>query len=236
MKIDVKLNKNSDISKEIYFSQGEIKNWNFVIEKIQGKIGITNVKPENVRIFNHQGLELFEQDLRFIANDDVVYVSRGEDFDIMSYYSEYEIISHLGDGGYGTVELGKHKKTGEMVAIKITKADTIDSAKDVYQVFSEAETLKNLKHPNIVTMQNCFMDKKTMQSYFIMEYLEGGELYEYIEENGKLSEEKTLHIFKQLISAIDYCHRSKIIHRDLKLENILRVSKESDLFKVSFCF
>jgi serine/threonine protein kinase len=96
--------------------------------------------------------------MQYIKNGDLIYVSTGEDFDIMTYYDEYKILESLGGGGFGNVSLGQHKKTGEKVAIKITNSDAIDTAKDVYMVFAEAETLKNLKHPNIVTMYNCFLD------------------------------------------------------------------------------
>lgn len=65
-----------------------------------------------------------------------------------------------------------------------------------------------------------------------MEYLEGGELLEYLKEEKKLSEIVARNIFQQIISAIDYCHKQKIIHRDLKLENILRVNREGTEIKI----
>ena len=66
-----------------------------------------------------------------------------------------------------------------------------------------------------------------------MEYLEGGELLEIIKEKGRLSEILAKNYFKQLVEAIGYCHREKLIHRDLKLENILLVTKNSETIKVS---
>lgn len=99
-------------------------------------------------------------------------------------------------------------------------------------IFSEAETLKALNHPNIVKIINCF-NLKNMQIAFVMEYLEGGELLETVKEKGRLSEDLAKKYFIQLIDAIGYCHREKLIHRDLKLENILLVAKNSETIKVS---
>ncbi|RYZ33083.1 MAG: hypothetical protein EOP49_36460, partial [Sphingobacteriales bacterium] len=65
-----------------------------------------------------------------------------------------------------------------------------------------------------------------------MEYLEGGELGEYLKERGQLTESEALGIFKQLVDAVHFCHMNKIIHRDLKLENILFESKDSNVIKV----
>lgn len=73
-----------------------------------------------------------------------------------------------------------------------------------------------------------------MQVAFVMEYLDGGELLHYILKKGKLAEDEALEFFVQIAGAIAYCHRNKLIHCDLKLENILLQSKESKVVKVSF--
>ena len=65
-----------------------------------------------------------------------------------------------------------------------------------------------------------------------MEYLEGGELLHDLQKNKLYDENKAREIFIQIISAIDYCHKQKIIHRDLKLENILKVNNESNKIKI----
>lgn len=102
-------------------------------------------------------------------------------------------------------------------------------------VFREAELLKSLAHKNIVKIENCFT-LSNMEVAFIMEYLEGGELLEYISEKKKLTEEEARYFFKQIIDAIWYCHKEKLIHRDLKLENILLTDKESKTVKVYIFF
>jgi MAP/microtubule affinity-regulating kinase len=82
-------------------------------------------------------MEIYEEDIPFLLNRDILYVSKGEDFNINTYYSEYEIIKHLGQGGFGKVVLGVHKKTKEKVAIKITqvtKKTLTDSQEHFFQL------------------------------------------------------------------------------------------------------
>ena len=108
----------------------------------------------------------------------------------------------------------------------------IGNASDIDMVFAEGEMLKNLHHKNIVKILNCFT-LKNMRVAFVMEYLGGGELKDYVLERGHLSEEEAKEFFRQLCDAVYYCHRDKLIHRDLKLENILLESKDSKVIKVS---
>lgn len=187
---------------------------------------------EKLRLFNQEGMEMYSDDFKFLKDKEVLYVSKGEDFNVNTYYSEYKILKILGQGGFGKVYAAIHKKTKEKVAIKVTNAGGLDNSDDIESIFSEAETLKSLFHPNIVKIINFFVIKKTLQTYFIMEHLEGGELLKYLEEKKQLNEEDSLNIFKQIISAIDYCHRQKIIHRDLKLENIMKVNNDSLTIKI----
>lgn len=84
--------------------------------------------------------------------------------------------------------------------------------------------MKNLRHDNIIKIINCYT-LPNMQVVLIMEFLQGGDLVQYLEEKGKLSEDEARVIFKQIAEAIRYCHGKKLIHRDLKLENILLTSK-----------
>lgn len=190
-------------------------------------------RPGTARLFNSNGMELFQSDVLLLKDKETLFfAAAGEDFDIESFYSEFKNVRQLGAGGFGTVWLAVSRVTGEKVAIKSTHNESVDSVKDLDQLYTEAQTLKALKHPNIVQVLNCFVDRKSRQAVMIMEYLEGGELLAILQEKGCYSEEEAADIFAQLLSAIAYCHRYKVIHRDLKLENIIRASSEGSVFKV----
>lgn len=99
-------------------------------------------------------------------------------------------------------------------------------------IFSEMETLKALNHKHIVGILKCF-NLKNSQLAYVMEYLEGGELLNLVRERDRIPEEEVRDYFIQITDAMYYCHREKLIHRDLKLENIMLVNKNSRSIKVS---
>ena len=124
------------------------------------KFKLTDIS--NFRLFNEEGLEIYQEDLHFLKNKETLYVSKGEDFKINTYYSEYKIMEIIGTGGFGKVYLGVHKKTKKKVAIKVTNAGGFDNSEDVENIFSESETVRALVHPNIVNIINFFVIKKTL--------------------------------------------------------------------------
>ena len=169
-----------------------------------------------VRLFNSDGAEYFEDDLKYLKNKSVLYATRGEDFDSSSCLSEYEMSEKLGEGGFGNVFLAKHIQTGQKFAIKIIKTENIGAASDIDSIFVEAEILKSLNHENIVKVHNC-LTLKNMEVGIIMECLQGGELLKMVEKEGKLDEMTAQVFFKQLVKGMKYCHQNNLIHRDLKL-------------------
>jgi serine/threonine protein kinase len=108
-----------------------------------------------------------------------LYASKGEDFDPSSSFGEYNILTELGEGGFGKVLLAEHRITKDKFAIKTIKTEAIGSAADIDSIFVEAEILKGLRHDNIVKVYNC-LTLQNMQMAIIMEYLEGGELLAYV--------------------------------------------------------
>lgn len=91
----------------------------------------------------------------------------------------------------------------------------------------------SLNHPNIVKILK-FFTIKNMHVAILMEYLQGGELLEHLQAKGKLTEDEARNIFIQILNAISYCHKEKIIHRDLKLENILFTDQTKTTIKVNY--
>ena len=134
------------------------------------------------------------------------------------------MLKEIGEGGFGKVLLARHESTGDQVAIKVMKADKITNAASIDQIFREVESLKALQHPNIVRIHNCYALRE-MQVVLIMEYLEGGELLQYLQSKGRLTLNEAMVFFKQIVSAINFCHSKNIVHRDLKLENVLLKKK-----------
>ncbi|KAM3134618.1 hypothetical protein pb186bvf_013260 [Paramecium bursaria] len=186
---------------------------------------------QKLRLFNSEGVEQMDDDLDFLKTGSILFASKGEEFDQSFQLAEYEIIQEIGEGGFGKVVLGQHKQTHERVAIKMVKANMITNAQEVDMIFREARALKSLKHDHIVKIINAFF-MANMQTVYIMEYLQGGELLGLVQEKGHFTEDEARHYFKQLASAIAYCHNKKIIHRDLKLENLLLTAKDSGQIRV----
>ncbi|KRW98473.1 Protein kinase-like domain [Pseudocohnilembus persalinus] len=186
---------------------------------------------QSFRLFTDQGVELFEDDLEYIAYDSTLYASNGEDFDPISQFSQYKELKYLGQGGFGKVMLAEHRQTKQKVAIKYIENEQT-SANDIDNVFKEAETLKNLKHKNIVEIHQTYTLKNMETVVLVMEYLEGGELLKYLIKKGRLSEQVAREFFVQILDAVSYCHNEKLIHRDLKPENIILSQKGTNQIKI----
>lgn len=90
---------------------------------LEEKMDFKNCK--SFRLFTEKGVEIYEDDLDFIKTNTTLYASKGEEFDQYSCFSEYEIQQKLGEGGFGKVVLGVHKKTKEKVAIKSVNTSLI---------------------------------------------------------------------------------------------------------------
>ena len=130
--------------------------------------------------------------------------------------TKYELLSKLGSGSFGNVYLARNKFTDEKVALKQIKKSSSNLLSDG-EIKDEIEILKKLDHPDIVRIIESF---NTRNSYILItEYCEGGELFDQVKN--QLSETQIAVIFRQLLSGLAYLHSNNIVHRDLKLENIL---------------
>jgi 5'-AMP-activated protein kinase, catalytic alpha subunit len=131
----------------------------------------------------------------------------------------YMIGKTIGEGTFGKVKLGHHILTGEKVAVKILEKEKIKDSGDVERVSREIKILKIVRHPNIIQLYEIIETPK--QLYLIMEYANGGELFDYIVSKGKLKETLACRIFQQILTGLDYLHSIGVAHRDLKPENLL---------------
>uniref|UniRef100_A0A670IVT4 non-specific serine/threonine protein kinase n=1 Tax=Podarcis muralis TaxID=64176 RepID=A0A670IVT4_PODMU len=131
----------------------------------------------------------------------------------------YELQETLGKGTYGKVKRAIERFSGRVVAIKSIRKDKIKDEQDMVHIRREIEIMSSLSHPHIITIYEVFENKDKI--VIIMEYASKGELYDYISERRRLNERETRHFFRQIVSAVHYCHKNGVVHRDLKLENIL---------------
>jgi serine/threonine-protein kinase HSL1, negative regulator of Swe1 kinase len=131
----------------------------------------------------------------------------------------------------GRVRIARHSKTGQYAAIKIvSKTALVNSRRSIQGLDEHADRIllgiereivimKLIDHPNIMRLYDVW--ETSTELYLILEYVDGGELFDYLCKRGRLSTSEALGYFQQIIAAIDYCHRFNIAHRDLKPENLL---------------
>ncbi|KAI8878469.1 Pkinase-domain-containing protein, partial [Backusella circina FSU 941] len=153
---------------------------------------------------------------------------------------DYILCRTIGRGASGRVKLGIHKQTGEKVAIKMISRSHLTSSRSTSKsVQRELAILQLLYHPHLIDLRQVLQDSTYV--YFVMEYLEGGELFHLLAERGRLPESEARPLFGQLVSALAWCHAHQIryirdvgssTHRDLKPENIL-LDKEKKNVKIA---
>ena len=136
----------------------------------------------------------------------------------------YLIKKTLGKGTFGKVKLGIYLPKNKKVAIKILEKKRLKEEDDLIRLKREFEMLSQFNHPNVITVSEIF---ESNDAYFtVMEYCDGGELFNYIVKNKYLSEEKSAFFYYQLINGLEYIHSLGIVHRDLKPENLLLTQDE----------
>src|ERR1700722_13939957 len=149
----------------------------------------------------------------------------------------------VGKGASGRVKVAKHRVTGQLAAVKILPLQPLitsraslatrqaKSDKHRFGIDREITMMKLMDHPNIMRIYDVYEGETEL--YLVLEYVKGGELFDFIVKHGRLRPHLALTFFKQIICGLNYAHAFSIIHRDLKPENILIHSLEPPLIKIA---
>mmetsp|Transcript_16944 Transcript_16944/g.18999 ORF Transcript_16944/g.18999 Transcript_16944/m.18999 type:complete len:592 (+) Transcript_16944:244-2019(+) len=151
----------------------------------------------------------------------------------MHFNQQYERLAVIGSGSFAKVH--KAKKTGSTTtfAIKsISKTKIEESERTKENIITEINIMKILDHPYIIKMYEVYESENHI--HMVLEYLEGGELFEKVKKNGQYSEEKAARIMKQFLKALQYLHAKNIVHCDLKPENVLLGARDTDVKLADF--
>ncbi|KAF5905403.1 serine/threonine-protein kinase MARK2-like isoform X8, partial [Clarias magur] len=133
--------------------------------------------------------------------------------DDQPHIGTYRLLKTIGKGNFAKVKLAKHVLTGKEVAVKIIDKTQLNSS-SLQKLFREVRIMKLLNHPNIVKLFEVIETEKTL--YLVMEYASGGEVFDYLVAHGRMKEKEARAKFRQIVSAVQYCHQKCIVHRDLK--------------------
>jgi serine/threonine-protein kinase len=133
--------------------------------------------------------------------------------------NNYKILSQLGEGGMASVYLAEHITLGLPVALKILAKEFAHNENIRKRFLAEARNMFKMSHPNIIKVTDLIEEGDTVA--FVMEYIEGDTLKEYLERKGKLNNDEIKTIFKQMLEAVGYVHSQNLVHRDIKPSNFM---------------
>ncbi|KAH9301341.1 hypothetical protein KI387_012924, partial [Taxus chinensis] len=137
----------------------------------------------------------------------------------------YKIGRNLGCGTFGKVKMAEHILTKQKVAIKFLSLEKVRDMELEERVRREIKILGLFRHPHITRLYEVIETQTDI--LLVMEYVNCGELFDYIVQRDRLPEEEARRFFQQIISGVEYCHRNSVVHRDLKPENLLLDSKHN---------
>lgn len=137
----------------------------------------------------------------------------------------YRLGKTMGFGSFSKVKSAMHVLTGQKVAIKIINKEQMKDMEE--KVRRELKIMQVVTHPHVVRLYEII---ETISDIFVvMEYVESGDLFDYIVLHSRLHENEARHFFQQIIAGVEYCHKNKVVHRDLKPENLLLHAKRKSV-------
>lgn len=155
----------------------------------------------------------------------------GSDSEENQFLDSYVLGKSIANGKFGKVHKCVRKGDKFKCAVKVIQTKAIAKKEDEEEIEREHHLMSQIKHPNCVHLIDAFRNEK--EAHIVMELCEGGCLFDQIDEQGEMSEEKAANVVWQLLCALKYCHRKNIIHRDVKPENILFKDKRRKIVKLA---
>lgn len=154
--------------------------------------------------------------------------------DEKAFLGDYQVLESLGQGSYAKVKLIKHKATEQLFALKIYQRSSLVDEMRRHNLDQEIALLASMNHTGIVSFYKAVQAKNHI--YIIMEFVSKVSLHDFIEsQGGRLPEQTVKRLFTQLVEAVEYFHSRSIVHRDLKLQNIL-LQNHSSIKIIDFGF
>ena len=177
---------------------------------------------ENGRLLTHAPSNKLV--LRLASEKVSLFANSKEDFqewiavlsDAMYWHVQrfYEFGDVVGKGAFATVVKGRHKVSGESVAIKVVgKGDC--NAEEVKYLQREINIVERMHHRNVVQMVDLFESKRNL--YMVLEYIPGGTLQTFVERHGPLEERHAKNVMRDVLTAVEYIHGMSVVHRDIKV-------------------
>eukprot|EP00271_Cylindrocystis_brebissonii_P007747 TRINITY_DN21415_c0_g1_i2.p1 TRINITY_DN21415_c0_g1~~TRINITY_DN21415_c0_g1_i2.p1 ORF type:complete len:461 (+),score=78.02 TRINITY_DN21415_c0_g1_i2:193-1575(+) len=192
------------------------------------KDGVVGAKLASLKIpVPGRGHTMADQDAKDHHVKETRHLTQAQDDEGHKMVNQYVRVRVLGSGSYGKVVLHKSLENGHLYAIKICnklrlrKLRVAPSETALMDVMREVAILKQLDHPNVVTLVEVIDDPESNKLYLVLQYVEGGSLFEGTGPAGGIGQERALRYFRDALAGLMYLHRHNVVHGDIKPENLL---------------
>lgn len=143
----------------------------------------------------------------------------GARFNSTLHVDDFELLTVVGKGSFGKVMQVRKKDSGKIFAMKVLKKAQLIARKQVAHTQTERRVLEEIDHPFIVSLRFAFQTPDKL--YMVLDYFNGGELFYHLKNSGRFPEERARFYAAEIVSALECLHKSNIVYRDLKPENVL---------------